>query len=142
MAERVMAAARLWSLGLTRQTDRAVHEMVDASHGAYERGVLGWTVLTVLHERIGLAWDRGWQPIDLDRCVARTLKEPARALLGDAMAHHLGRVAPGPPLEAAVLEVADQFLLLRLHADHRTPALGVPGHLVVEVGDCASWSGS
>lgn len=93
MADLIMAAAGSWSSGYTRRAERMINEIVDESRGEYGRGVLARTVASILRERAGLAWDSGWQPADLDRYVARKLTRPERALLGDAMAHHVAQYA-------------------------------------------------
>lgn len=91
MADRVMAATEAASRRLTTQAARTVARIVDDTRGSYDRGVVGGAVASILQERVGLAWDGGWQPADLDRYVARYLKEPERQLLGDAMAHQLAQ---------------------------------------------------
>lgn len=93
MADAVMAAARPWSMGLQHQAERAIDELVDGSRDPYGKGVLAWGMASILHERVGMAWDGGWQPVDLDRYVQRKLKDPERELLGDAMADQLSQYA-------------------------------------------------
>lgn len=89
MANLVMAAAAPWSSGDTRRANRAIGEIILSTGSPDDREAFGWAVTSILHERIGLAWEGNWQPADLDRLVARALKQPERAVLGDAMAHHL-----------------------------------------------------
>lgn len=48
---------------------------------------------TMLTEGVALAWEHGWQPADLHRLTRRELDEGAQRVLGDAMAHQLGRFA-------------------------------------------------
>src|SRR5947207_10935211 len=43
------------------------------------------------------------------------------------------RIASGPPFTAAVVIIADQFLLLGVHADHRLAGIAVVPDLLVEV---------
>lgn len=93
MADAVMAAAQPWSMGLEYQAERAIDELVDRSRDAYGVGVLAWGMASILHERVGMAWDGGWQPIDLDRYVQRKLKDPESELLGDVMADQLSQYA-------------------------------------------------
>lgn len=93
MADAVMAAARPWSMGLEYQAERAIDGLLDGSRDAYGMGVLAWGMASILHERVGMAWAGGWQPVDLDRYVRRKLKDPERELLGDVMADHLAQHA-------------------------------------------------
>lgn len=93
MADLVMAAVAPWSNGDTRRANRAIGQIILSTGSPQGREVLGWAVTSILHERIGLAWQLNWQPVDLDRLAARALKQPERALLGDAMAHHLSEYA-------------------------------------------------
>lgn len=93
MADLVMAAAAPWSNGDTRRANRAIGQIILSTGSPEDREALGWAVTSILHERVGLAWERNWQPVDLDRLAARVLKQPERALLGDAMTHHLSEYA-------------------------------------------------
>lgn len=92
-AEMVMSAAPPWSTGNTGGASRIIHGIVGELHGEHERAALGWAVTSILHERIGWAWERNWQPVDLGRLVARRHKEPVRALLADAVAEHVDQYA-------------------------------------------------
>src|SRR5215831_18114738 len=56
------------------------------------------------------------------------------ALLADEVVDvHRHRFAPGPPLPAPVLELADQLLLLAVHRDHRQASIAELAGLLVEV---------
>lgn len=94
MADLTMAAASAWSDGDTRRSKRAVGAILSATMSPYDRSALGWAITSILHERISIAWEGHWQPVDLDRLVARRLKRPERDLLGDAMAHSVAEFAP------------------------------------------------
>ncbi|WEV77114.1 DUF2786 domain-containing protein [Janibacter cremeus] len=94
MADLTMAAASAWSDGDTRRSKRAVGGIIGATTSPYDRAAFGWAVTSILHERLSIAWEGYWQPVDMDRLVARTLKRPERDLLGDAMVHHLTQFAP------------------------------------------------
>ena len=107
MADRVMAAATASAHRDPRRERRAIGELIATSSTPHGREALGWAVTSILHERIGLAWQRNWQPVDLDRLVARRHGPTERALLADAIAEHLAQYAPGtidpqwwPQLEA------------------------------------------
>lgn len=89
MADRVMQAASAWSNTHRRQADRLIAEIVEDTRDRHHRDCAGWAILSILRARVGHAFDLGWQPVDLHRLVLRSLKEPAGALLGDAMADHL-----------------------------------------------------
>jgi len=89
MANRVMATAQAWSSGHQRRADRLIAELIDDTRGRYDRERAGWAILSILITQVGHAFELGWQPVDLHRYVLRSVKEPAGALLGDAMAHHL-----------------------------------------------------
>lgn len=93
MADSVMSAAQPWSMGLEFRAERAIDELVEASGDPYGKGVLAWGLTSILHERVGMAWDAEWQPVDLDRYVQRKLKDPERELLGDVMADQLSQYA-------------------------------------------------
>lgn len=94
MANLFMSAASAWSNDDTRRAKLAIGTIMTETRSPYDRQALGWAVTSILHERIGIAWEHHWQPVDLDRLVARTLKQPERDLIGDAMAHHLTEFAP------------------------------------------------
>ena len=51
----------------------------------------------------------------------------------EVMRTNLFRVALGPPLPPAILEIAHQFLLFRVHRDGRLPATLKAAHLLVDV---------
>ena len=57
----------------------------------------------------------------------------ARAVPGEVMGPGRRRLALGPPLAARVLELADQLLLLGVHADHRIGGVLVGLDLLVDV---------
>ncbi|WP_114201410.1 DUF2786 domain-containing protein [Janibacter anophelis] len=89
MADRVMAAASAWSARRRPHAERLIRRLVADTQSGYDRDCAGWAVLSILTERVATAFEHGWQPIDLHRFVTRSTKEPAAALLGDAMAYHL-----------------------------------------------------
>lgn len=89
MADRVMQGASAWSNRRTRTAERSIAQLVDDTRTRYDRECAGWAILSILAERVGLAFERGWQPVDLHRHVTRSTKAPAASLLGDAMAYHL-----------------------------------------------------
>ena len=70
--------------------------------------------------------------------VRRQVIDPVRDRLaqvpvGEVMGVHPDRPARGPPLPAAVLELADQFLLLGVHADHGIPGRQMLAGLLADV---------
>lgn len=89
MADRVMAAASARSNRRPRQADALVGMLVHDTQSGYDRDCAGWAVVSILAGCVGHAFDTGWQPMDLYRFVARSAKEPAPALLCDAMTHEL-----------------------------------------------------
>ncbi len=89
----LMMAARTWSMGLEDRAGRAIDELVDSARDPQSQSVLTWCVASILREHVEAAWDGGWQPVDLDRYVARKLKDPERELLGDVMADQLSQYA-------------------------------------------------
>lgn len=91
MSDLVMTAAYAWSHEDPRAATRAVGEIIAETRAPHDRAALGWAVTSILHERLGVAWDHNWQPNDLDRLVARSLKRPERDLLADAIAEHLSQ---------------------------------------------------
>lgn len=99
MADRVMGAAQAWSNGYKRSADTLIGALVEDTRGRYDRDRAGWAVQSILADRITLGVNANWQPVDLDRLVARSAKDATRALLGDAMAYHLsayGRTTVDP----------------------------------------------
>lgn len=99
MANRVMAATQAWSMGHKRAADRLVRELAESTSGLYHQNCVGWAVQSLVADQVALAFAANWQPVDLDRLVTRSANEPTRALLGDAMAHHLsayGRTTVDP----------------------------------------------
>lgn len=93
MADLVMAAAHPWVMGLKDEAEYVIEELVVASRPRETRHVLARAMTDILHEQVRQAWDNGWQPVDLHRYASRTLKDPERELLGDAMADLLEQYA-------------------------------------------------
>lgn len=92
-ADRVMEAASAWSNRHRAHAHALTRRLVADTQTGYDRDCAGWAILSILTDRVGRAFDRGWQPIDLHRLTARQAKPPADALLGDAMAYVLERYA-------------------------------------------------
>src|SRR5215468_3029530 len=72
--------------------------------------------------------------------VGRQVVDPVRDGLaqlqvGEVVALDPGRLAGRPPFPAAVVVVADQLLLLGVHADHRLPSIPVLPDLLIEVAE-------
>ena len=59
----------------------------------------------------------------------------AQYLVGEVVIVDPDRISGGPPFPAAVAVLADQFLLLGVHADHRFPGIAVLPDLLVEVAE-------
>src|SRR5262249_58087977 len=59
----------------------------------------------------------------------------ARPRVGKVVALARAGPAGGPPFPAAVMVVADQLLLLGVHADHRLPGVAVLPDLLIEVAE-------
>ena len=57
----------------------------------------------------------------------------AQIPIGKIMGLHLDRLARRPPLPSGILVLADQLLLLGVHANHRVPGRSVGRGLIVEV---------
>lgn len=89
LVDRVMQAAIASSSRRKRQADQLVRRLFIETQSPYDRDCLGWAITRTLDSRVGLAFDRGWQPIDLHRYATRSITTSAAELLGDAMAHRL-----------------------------------------------------
>ena len=59
----------------------------------------------------------------------------AQLRVGEVMGADLHRLAPGPPLPAAVAVLPDQLFFLGIHADHRIRGAQMPFDLLVDVAE-------
>jgi hypothetical protein len=88
------------------QALRILHELTGTGRG---RRLVALELANRLREAITLAWQNGWQPIDLHRVAARKLADPQRPFLADAVAEELTRYAaatidPRWPAQLAEIE--------------------------------------
>ncbi|HYN29152.1 MAG TPA: DUF2786 domain-containing protein [Dermatophilaceae bacterium] len=93
-AEVLDAADRLRSPG-RYAADRAVARVVHAARTPAGRRAVTARLVALLTDCVAMAWERGWQPADLHRIVGRHHDDVAQLVVGDAMAHQLGRFAEG-----------------------------------------------
>ncbi len=65
------------------------------ARGASESGrrLVAGTVVELLAAEVDWVWQHGWQPADLLRVAGRRLHAPGPDVVGDAIAHELGRYA-------------------------------------------------
>lgn len=76
-----------------RRADRSIEQLL--SHGVDPRiaALINRQLKELLIAPIGLAWSRGWRPIDLHSYVGRELDANAQAIADDAMAAQLATYA-------------------------------------------------
>lgn len=98
--ELVHLALRAWKHDRLT-ADAAVNQLAGLASGGIPGRLAVCRLLTaMLHEHLAVAWQQGWQPVDLHRVAARGLDgSPAapaqqRAVLLDAVADELGGYAP------------------------------------------------
>lgn len=73
--------------------DRAISLVVHLAQEPAGARAVTQRLNALLTDCVAMAWERGWQPADLDRLARRDLDEGCRLVLGDAMAHQLARFA-------------------------------------------------
>lgn len=87
------AAVPKYAAGDDWNGEGIVEIVVERFGDAHGRGLITRVASDMMCDQVDSAWQRGWQPVDLDRLVGRSLKQPERTLLGDAMADHLSQYA-------------------------------------------------
>jgi hypothetical protein len=75
--------------------DRAVAKVLHRAETPAGRRAVTVRLVTLLTDCVAMAWERGWQPADLHRIVGRHHDDVAQLVVGDAMAHQLGRFVDG-----------------------------------------------
>src|SRR5699024_3800400 len=89
----VLAATRKYAMKDDRGAEGVLEIIVESVRDFAGRTLVSHVVAELVDERVAASWEHGWQPVDLDRFVGRSRRQPERDLLGDAMAARLAQFA-------------------------------------------------